>query len=97
MNPLFSLCFLTKLNTNLSPSWLDFLVAPENLDVNPLKNDDILCKSTKNSIYLLDVVPAYQIEEDSRDDYEDSWFVMEKQLEEKDGISINVSSEDSIN
>ena len=36
-------------------------------------------------------------QEDSRDDYEDSWFVMEKQLEEKDGISINVSSEDSIN
>ena len=62
-----------------------------------LKNDDILCKSTKNSLYLLDVVPAYQIEEDSRVDYEDSWFVMEKQLEEKDGISINVSSEDSIN
>ena len=62
-----------------------------------LKNDDILCKSTKNSLYLLDVVSAYQIEEDSRDDYEDSWFVMEKQLEEKDGISINVSSEDSIN
>ena len=62
-----------------------------------VKNDDILCNSTKKSLYLLDIVPAYEIEEDSRDDYEDSWFVMEKQQVEKDDISINVSSQDSIN
>ena len=60
------------------------------------KNEDILCKSTKKSLYLLDVKPVYHIEDDSREDYEDSWFVMEKHLQEKDEASRNTSSQDSI-
>jgi hypothetical protein len=46
------------------------------------ENDDIICKYTKKSLLLLDVEPLYSIISDSRNDYEDSWFVMDTQIEE---------------
>lgn len=46
------------------------------------ENDDIICKYTKKSLLLLDVEPLYNIISDSRNDYEDSWFVMNPQIEE---------------
>tara|TARA_R110000824_G_C14835950_1_gene638440 strand:- start:41 stop:400 length:360 start_codon:yes stop_codon:yes gene_type:complete len=46
------------------------------------ENDDIICKYVKKSLLLLDVEPLYDIISDSRNDYEDSWFVMNPQIEE---------------
>ena len=40
------------------------------------ENDNIICKSTKKSLYLLDVDPIFNVIEDSRNNYEDSWFTM---------------------
>jgi len=39
-------------------------------------NNDVLNTSTIKSLYLLDVDPMFNIIEDSRNDYEDSWFTM---------------------
>ena len=47
------------------------------------ENKDIIGEQTQKSLYLLDVKPLYEIQEDSRNDYEDSWFVMDPQIEER--------------
>lgn len=67
----------------------------EDIDKFIRDNQDIICQSTQKSLYLLDVKPNYEVEEDSREDYEDSWFVMKKVKEEKDEISIDTSSSDT--
>ena len=59
------------------------------------ENEDIICQTTKKSLYLLDVKPNYEVEEDSREDYEDSWFVMKKVKEGKDEMIIDSSSTDT--
>ena len=46
-------------------------------------NENIICKSTQKSLYLLDVDTIYEVIEDSREDYEDSWFTMETVKEEE--------------
>jgi len=38
------------------------------------KNSDILSKETLKKLYMLDVDPIYEVIEDSRNQYEDSWF-----------------------
>ena len=48
-----------------------------------LKNDDIISTTTKRHLYLLDVDPIYEVVEDSRNDYEDSWFVMNTKIDEE--------------
>ena len=47
-------------------------------------NDDILTNGTKKKLYLLDVDPIYSVIEDSRTQYEDSWYVMNKNVEVKE-------------
>ena len=39
-------------------------------------NNDVLNTSIIKSLYLLDVDPMFNVIEDSRNDYEDSWFTM---------------------
>ena len=56
------------------------------------QNDDIICQLTKKSLYLMDVDPVYTVIEDTRESYEDSWYTMEKHLEEKDVTSIKKTS-----
>ena len=56
----------------------------EDIDYFINENKDIIGETTQKSLYLLDVKPLYKIQEDSRNDYEDSWFVMDPQIEEKE-------------
>ena len=55
----------------------------EDIDYFINENKDIIGEQTQKSLYLLDVKPLYEIQEDSRNDYEDSWFVMDPQIEER--------------
>lgn len=59
------------------------------------ENEDIICKYTKKSLLLLDVEPLYKVISDSRNDYEDSWFVMDKQIE--DTVTTNTTNSKSNN
>jgi len=54
----------------------------EDIDHFIKENKSIMGEDTQKSLYLLDVKPLYKIQEDSRNDYEDSWFVMDPQIEE---------------
>ena len=47
-------------------------------------NDDVLSNETKRRLYLLDVDPVYEVIEDSRNQYEDSWFTMNQNVEVKE-------------
>ena len=47
------------------------------------ENDDVICHSTQKSLYLLDVDPIYTVTEDSREQYEDSWFIMDKKIKDE--------------
>ena len=40
----------------------------EDIDKFIRDNQDIICQSTQKSLYLLDVKPNYEVEEDSRED-----------------------------
>lgn len=40
------------------------------------KNNDVLSPKNLKKLYLLDVDPVYDVIEDSRNEYEDSWFKM---------------------
>ena len=50
----------------------DIEVIKEFLDTNI----DVLTKDTYRKLYMLDVDPIYEVIEDSREQYEDSWFIM---------------------
>jgi hypothetical protein len=39
-------------------------------------NIDVLTRETYHKLYMLDVDPIYEVMEDSRCQYEDSWFTM---------------------
>ena len=39
-------------------------------------NIDVLTRETYHKLYMVDVDPIYEVMEDSRDQYEDSWFTM---------------------
>ena len=41
-------------------------------------------QDTQKALYLLDVEPLYEIQEDSRNDYEDSWFVMDSKIDREE-------------
>ena len=49
-----------------------------------IDNDDVLSNETKRRLYLLDVDPVYEVIEDSRNQYEDSWFTMNQNVEVKE-------------
>ena len=65
--------------------FMDYLTNDiENIKEFIKENDSIICNLTQKSLYLLDVDPIFNVVEDSRDDYEDSWFTMETvKIEEK--------------
>ena len=44
------------------------------------KNSDILNNETLKKLYMLDVDPIYEVIEDSRNQYEDSWFKMSSKV-----------------
>lgn len=52
-------------------------------DINDFikENEGIIGEDTQKALYLLDVEPLYEIQEDSRNDYEDSWFVMDSKID----------------
>lgn len=47
------------------------------------KNVDILRTETCKRLYMLDVDPIYEVIEDSRNQYEDSWFKMSSKVNTK--------------
>ena len=47
------------------------------------KNSDILSPTTLKKLYMLDVDPIYEVIEDSRNQYEDSWFKMNSKVDSK--------------
>ena len=47
------------------------------------KNVDILRTETRKRLYMLDVDPIYEVIEDSRNQYEDSWFKMSSKVNTK--------------
>lgn len=47
------------------------------------KNSDVLSSETSKKLYMLDVDPIYEIIEDSRNQYEDSWFKMSSKVDSK--------------
>jgi hypothetical protein len=47
------------------------------------KNSDILSPTTLKKLYMLDVDPIYEVIEDSRNQYEDSWFKMNSKVNSK--------------
>lgn len=51
-------------------------------------NKDVLSKETYENLYNLEIDSVYMIEEDSREQYEDSWYTMERLKEGKDVTSI---------
>ncbi len=58
-----------------------------------IENNDILSDQTKKRLYLLDVDPIYEVIEDSRTQYEDSWFTMNKNVEvEEKNLVIGVKN-----
>ena len=51
------------------------------------KNSDILSNETSKKLYMLDVDPIYEVIEDSRNQYEDSWFKMSSKVGSKKKVS----------
>tara|TARA_B100001769_G_C22109478_1_gene599866 strand:+ start:3576 stop:3935 length:360 start_codon:yes stop_codon:yes gene_type:complete len=56
-------------------------------------NDEILESETKKYLYLLEVDPVFEIIEDSRESYEDSWFEMKPEIEIEKKKTSNIKSE----
>lgn len=67
--------------------FMDYLTNDiENIKEFIEENNEIICHSTQNSLYLLDVEPQFTVIEDSREIYEDSWFTMETVKKEKEEV-----------
>jgi hypothetical protein len=60
----------------------------EDINIFLSSNKDILSKETYKNLYNLEIDVDYTIEEDSREQYEDSWYTMESLKEGKDVTSI---------
>lgn len=63
-------------------------------DMKSFLNDnmDILSKETYRKLYLLEIDPVYDVIEDSRNQYEDSWFTMNKNVDVKEKVLTNAKS-----
>jgi hypothetical protein len=63
-------------------------------DMKSFLNDnmDILSKETYRKLYLLELDPVYDVIEDSRNQYEDSWFTMNKNVDVKEKVLTNAKS-----
>jgi len=63
-------------------------------DMKSFLNDnmDILSKETYRKLYLLEIDPVYDVLEDSRNQYEDSWFTMNKNVDVKEKVLTNAKS-----
>ena len=55
-------------------------------------NIDVLTRETYHKLYMLDVDPIYEVMEDSRCQYEDSWFTMNKNVDVKEKVLTNAKS-----
>ena len=51
------------------------------------KNSDTLSTETLKKLYMLDIDPIYEVIEDSRNQYEDSWFKMSSKVGSKKTVS----------
>mgnify|MGYP001268200157 FL=1 len=51
------------------------------------KNSDVLSTETSKKLYMLDVDPIYEVIEDSRNQYEDSWFKIGSKVDSKKKVS----------
>lgn len=55
-------------------------------------NIDTISKETYRKLYLLEIDPVYDVIEDSRNQYEDSWFTMNKNVDVKEKVLTNAKS-----
>ena len=82
-------------NTHIE--FMDYLTNDiEDIDSFIKENKGVISENTQKYLYLLDVSPLYAIEEDSRNDYEDSWFVMSTKIEEEIEENKNISKSKNV-
>ena len=55
-------------------------------------NMDVISKETYRKLYLLEIDPVYDVIEDSRNQYEDSWFTMNKNVDVKEKVLTNAKT-----